>query len=337
VTIAVHAGEDCLPMTAAATTSDDEVPFVPNPPPTGKDRWFARLTAGAGVTTLVLLILVGVFLLNRAWPALHTAGWSFLSTVDWQMQLHPPRFGVAGLLYGTVVVAVIALVLAVPVSILSALFISEWTPPRWRGTVVSLVDLLAAVPSLLYGMWGFLYLEPRLTPLSAWLAHHLSWIPLFTVHNGQYARSYFTAGVVVSLMVLPIATSVSREAFSQTPPAEKEAALALGGSRWGMVRTVVLPYGRGGVVGGCMLGFGRALGETIAVTLMLAQIPKVSGHVLESGGATISGYIVHNFGGTDIKISALLGCGLVLFAFTLLTNSLAAVIVSRSRSGQGVD
>lgn len=322
----------------------DERPYAPRPRPSGVDRVFSRVTLAAGSTVLALLVLVGVFLLYRSWPAFRVRGFGFFTTTLWRTDLDPPVFGVLGLLWGTIVVALVALTVAVPVSVLTALFISDWAPPRLRSTLISLVDLLAAIPSLLYGLWGFVYLQPRLLPMSQWLDQHAGFIPIFRVDSEQdptplstFAQSLFIAGLVVSLMVLPIITSVARETFSQAPPGEKEAALALGGSRWGMVRTVVLPFGRGGVIGGSMLGLGRALGETIAVYLLLSQVPRVSTHITESGGATISSFIVARFGGDAFNVATLLAAGLVLFVFTLSTNFAASLIIARSRSGAGLD
>jgi phosphate transport system permease protein len=337
-------------MTADVEAADgsldplEERPYAPRPRPAGVDRVFSRVTLAAGSTVLILLVLVGVFLLYRSWPAFRVRGLGFFTTTLWRTDLEPPVFGVLGLLWGTVVVALVALTVAVPVSVLTALFISDWSPPRLRSTLISLVDLLAAIPSLLYGLWGFVYLQPRLLPMSRWLDQHAGFIPIFRVDSEQeptplssFAQSLFIAGLVVSLMVLPIITSVARETFSQAPPGEKEAALALGGSRWGMVRTVVLPFGRGGVIGGSMLGLGRALGETIAVYLLLSQVPRVSTHITESGGATISSFIVARFGGDAFNVATLLAAGLVLFVFTLSTNFAASLIIARSRSGAGLD
>ncbi|GAA1697856.1 phosphate ABC transporter permease subunit PstC [Fodinicola feengrottensis] len=333
-------GDSAKRASSGTSTIPDKAPelrFVPRDRPTGADRVFLTAARVAGVWVMVLLALVGIFLCYRAWPAIQQRGIGFFLTDQWRVDLQPPVFGVLGLLWGTITVALIAMVFAIPVSITTALFISEWAPARLRGTLVSLVDLLAAIPSLLYGLWGYLFLEPKILPLSQWLSENVSWLPIFKVTNDNFLGSYFTAGVVVSLMVLPITTSVAREAFSQAPQSEKEAAFALGSTQWGMVRSVVLPFGKGGVIGGCMLGFGRALGETVAVTLILGQTIKTSWHILENGGATISGFIVHQFGGGGLELSALLYAGLVLFAFTLAANSVAAVIVSRSRSGAGVE
>jgi phosphate transport system permease protein len=307
--------------------------------PTRIDRVFGLLTMSAGLTVLVLLVLVGVFLFLRAQDALDVAGWSFFTTEQWRTDVDPPEIGVLGLLAGTVLVALVAVTIAIPLGACAALFITDYASGRSRSLLTGLVDLLAAIPSLLYGLWGFRLLAYHIAPLSDWLSRHLDSIPIFRVgRNAEFTGSIFIAGVVVSLMVLPIIASVTREVFAQTPPGEKEAALALGGTRWGMVRMVVLPYGRGGIIGGSMLGLGRALGETIAVSLLLPQAPVVTSHILENGGATVSGFIALNAGNpNELTTAGLMGAGLVLFAMTLVTNMVASGVIARSRSGAGVD
>lgn len=310
----------------------------PKEPPTGVDRVFDHVTRGAGVLVLVLLALIAIFLFDQARPALAATGWSFFTTVDFKGSLRPPVLGVLGLLIGTVTVALIAVSIAVPVSVLTALFITDYSRGRVRQAMVGLVDLLAALPSLLYGLWGFAFLSPLLPPMTSWLAAHLGAVPVFRVDAGApYISSYFVAGLVVSLMTLPIVTSIVREVFAQVPPGEKEAALALGSTRWGMIRAVVLPFGKGGIIGGSMLGLGRALGETIAVSLLLPQIPTSVVHIFQYGGATTAGFIANNTGVSGLALSGLLASGLVLFAFTLGTNFIASVVIARSRSGAGVD
>ena len=266
------------------------------------------------------------------------AGWSFFTTADWRTDIDPPEIGVLGLACGTVLVAVIAVLLAVPLGTCAALFITDYASGRWRSLLTALVDLLAAIPSLLYGVWGFFVLQYEIAPLSEWITRHLGWIPIFRTEEGaELTGSMLIAGTVVSLMVLPIVAAVTREVFTQTPPGEKEAALALGGTRWGMIRMVVLPFGRGGIIGGSMLGLGRALGETIAVSLLLPQVPEVTFRILENGGATVSGFIARRAGGGEFNTSALMAAGLVLFGMTLATNMLASVVITRSRSGAGVE
>jgi phosphate transport system permease protein len=306
--------------------------------PTRPDRIFLRLTTAAGVSVLVILGLVGVFLLLRSQDAFEAMGLEFFTTVEWRTDITPPSIGVLGLLCGTVLVALLAVAIAVPLGVCAALFITDYASPRLRSLLTNLVDLLAAIPSLLYGIWGFLFLSEHLVPIAEFLARHLGWIPLFATEDGaNFIGSMFIAGVVVSLMVLPIIASVTREVFAQSPPAEKEAALALGSTRWGMVRTVVLPYGKGGIIGGSMLGLGRALGDTIAVSLLLPQVPELSIRILENGGATIAGFIALRAGADEFTVSGLMAAGLVLFLMTLGTNMLASVVIGRSRSGAGVD
>lgn len=314
-------------------------PRVVTDDPARVDQWFNRVTLGSGVVVLALLALVGLFLFLRSQQALSQSGWlRFLTRVEWRTDVTPPRVGVLGLLSGTFLVAAIAITIAVPLGVIAALFITEYSSLKTRGYLTALVDLLAAVPSLLFGIWGFLFLSGQIVPLSAWIARHFGWIPIFATGDGaRLTGSMFIAGIVVSLMSLPIVASVVREVFSQVPAGEKEAALALGSTRWGMIRTVVLPFGRGGIIGGSMLGLGRALGETIAVSLLLPQVPELGGRVLQNGGATISGFIVQRAGGDDFTTSGLMAAGLVLFFITLATNMIASVVVSRSRSGAGVD
>ncbi len=310
--------------------------------PSAVDRRFNAITMGAGISVLVLLTLVGLFLLLQSREAISEVGiWNFLTTTSWRTDVQPPQVGVLGLLFGTVLVALVAVAIAVPLSIFCALAITEYSTVKRRKWLVGVVDLLAAVPSLLFGLWGFLYLSDKIVPISLWLTQNFGWFPLFsTKENANLTGSIFIAGIVVALMVLPIITSVVREVFSQTPPGEKEAALALGGTRWGMIRSVVLPFGRGGIIGGAMLGLGRALGETIAVALLLPQVPQKFGeaiHILQNGGATVSGFIANRAGADSFTTSGLLAAGLVLFVITLATNMIASVVVSKSRSGAGVE
>ena len=304
------------------------------------DSIFHGLANSAGAFTLILLVLIGTFLLVKALPAFKDAGFKFFTTSVWQPPPRGSAYGVAALMYWTVVIAVIALIIAVPVSIAAALFISEYAPRWLRAPLTSLIDLLAAVPSLIYGMWGAAFLRPRMAGLSSFLSNHLGFIPFFKATNPFpiFGPSAFVAGVVVSLMVVPICTSIMREVFSQVPPGEKEGALALGGTRWGMIRAVVLPFGRGGIIGGSMLGLGRALGETIAILLIISPLFVIRGNILEQGANSIAAHIANLFGESNgLALSALMAAGLVLFFMTLIVNTIAASIISRSRSGAGVE
>ncbi len=299
-----------------------------------------RLTAsGAGLVTLVVLFLIGLFLLLRALPTFRENGLSFFTSTGWNPAV-PHETGVAALLYGTLVVATIALVLAVPVSLLTALYLTEYVSPRMRAPLVTVLDLLAAVPSLIYGIWGFFFLQPHLLGVAGWLADNLGMVPFFaTPGDTNLAASPFIVGVLVALMLTPTATAVMREVFAQTPPGEKEAALALGGSRWRMIRAVVIPFGRGGIIGGSMLALGRAMGESISIAIVLSAAFSISPHILETGGNTIGAHIANRFGDADHAhgLPALMAAGLVLYVVTLLVNVGASVVVRRSRSGQGVE
>jgi phosphate transport system permease protein len=319
-----------------------DVPRVLSVHRTRSDRVYRGVATGAGFMTFLILFLIGLFLLLKSLPAIHQQGLHFFTTQQWTPsdQASQSHFGVAALVWGTVVVALIALVIAIPFSIAAALFITEFAPQRLRRPLTSVVDLLAAIPSIIYGLWFLFFLQGHVVGVSRWLSDHLGFIPIFKTDRPLFGGSMFMAGLVVALMVVPISTSVIREVFSQAPQGEKEAALALGGTRWGMIRRVVLPFGRGGIIGGSMLGLGRALGETIAVALVLAPNLVISPDVLESSkGSTIAAHIALRFGdpGGAVGLSGLLAAGLILFLLTLLVNTLASLVVARSRSGKGVE
>jgi phosphate transport system permease protein len=303
------------------------------------DILFRRIGSGVGLFTFALLGLIGLFLLIRAVPAFQLMGPHFFTGTEWSPDNIPRTFGIAAVLYWTVVIAVIALVIAVPLSIAAALFITEYSSRRYRRTLIAFVDLLAAVPSVIYGIWGFVFLAPLLEGPSKWISDNLNFIPLFQIDRVSYTGSAFDAGLVLAFMVVPICTSVMREVFSQAPPGEKEAALALGSSRWGMIRTVVLPFGRGGIVGGAMLGLGRALGETIAVALIVSPSVIINPHILQAGANSIAALIALQFGDASQKygIPALMAAGVTLFGVTLIVNFFASLIVARSRSGKGIE
>jgi phosphate transport system permease protein len=306
------------------------------------DRAFRIIARGGGVVVLVLLGLVGAFLFYRASQALHKAGWSFLTTQAWNP--NGGGFGIAAVMVGTILIALVAVVVAVPMSLGTALYISEYAPRSIQRFLVSVVDLMAAVPSVVFGLWGAFLVQWNIVSLSRWINDWFGWIPIFNVdgvtrHSTQptatvYTSSTFIAGLVVALMITPIASSIMREAFSQAPPGEREGAYALGATRWGMIRAVVLPFGVGAMIGGTMLGLGRALGETIAVVMIISPVLAIQPHILQHGTSSISSLIaLHYAEATPFEVSALMAAGLALFGLTLLVNLLAAVIVSRSRSG----
>ncbi|MBC2959345.1 phosphate ABC transporter permease subunit PstC [Nocardioides deserti] len=313
---------------------------------TGADAVFEHASRAVGASVLVVTGGVGLFLAWQAYPTLERYGWSFFTEVQWQPEADV--VGIAAVLTGTAAVALVAMVFAFPLALLTALYISEYAPAGIRSTLVSLVDLMAAIPSIVYGLWGFSLVMPHAAELALWLHRNLGWIPIFDVRGSdpdaavwdasRYTASAFCAGIAVAAMVMPMSCAVMRQVFSQTPQGEKEAALALGSTRWGMIRTVVLPFGRGGIIGGTMLGLGRALGETIAVFLIVSPAFELKWNVLEIGTSTVSALIAGRFGeASDAQLSALLAAGFVLFLITLVVNTLAAVIVGRSRSGAGTD
>lgn len=315
----------------------------------GPDRVYRSVVRAAGASTLVLMVAIGFFLTIRAVPAFRHAGWSFFTETAWSPTPTGGRFGVAALLLGTVLIALVAMAIAVPISIGTALFITEYSPAWLRRPLTSLIDLLAAIPSLIYGIWGATVLQGKVVPVSKFLHDHLGWFPPFRVSTveidgervaptlGDYAASTFLAGIVVALMVLPLATAVMREVFAQAPPGEKEGALALGGTRWGVISHVVLPFGRGGIIGGSMLGLGRALGETVAVALIINPRTEVRDllQILRSAGNSIAALIANGWaeGLEGMTLNAMMAAGLVLFALTLAVNAVASIVVARSRSG----
>jgi phosphate transport system permease protein len=302
------------------------------------DRLFRALLRSGGLAVFVITGLIAFFLIYQSWSSFEAAGWRFLTTSPWVPATG--RFGIAAVLPDGVIIALVALVIAIPVAITAAIFISEYAPSILRKPLIAVVDLMAAIPSIVYALWGVFFLEPRVIGGIRWIADHLgSVIPVFQVRGGdaqsQFTSSPFLAGMVVSLMVIPIATSICREVYSRAPIGEREAAYALGSSRWGMVRTVVLPYGRGGTIGAIMLGFGRAMGETIAVSLIISPGFFFSWRIFEHNGMSIPALIaLRATESTPQMLSALLAAGLVLFVVTLAVNALAGMIVTRSRSAQ---
>ena len=239
------------------------------------------------------------------------------------------------------------MVVAFPLALMFALFITDYAPKRMKSWLISTVDLMAAVPSIIYGLWGFFLLQPHAINLARWLSQYFGWFPLFHVdtdpnaavwQQSRYTSSAFIAGLAVSMMAIPLACAIMRGVFDQAPLGEREAAMALGGTRFGVARTVVLPFAKGGVIGGTMLALGRALGETAAVLIIISPAYAIKPRVLEAGTQTTSALIAGNFGNaTKSQLSALLTAGFVLFLITLAVNSVAAVFIRRSRSGTGTE
>ncbi|WP_035798879.1 phosphate ABC transporter permease subunit PstC [Kitasatospora mediocidica] len=304
------------------------------------DRLFFVASAGSGILLLVIMAAIAGFLLYRSGIALSKDQTNFFTTFEWDPDnILKPSFGIAVLTFGTIVSGCIAMVLAVPLAIAIALFISHYAPRKIAQPFAYLVDLLAAVPSIVYGLWGALFLVPHLAGLTSWMNTYLGWTYIFrTTHQGAPARNLFTTGILLAIMILPIITAVSREVFRQVPRSHEEAALALGATRWEMIRTAVLPFGRPGVISASMLGLGRALGETMAVAIVLSSSNVLSLHLLDAGGGTFAQNIALKYSeagpaGKD----ALMASGLVLFVITLLVNGGARLIIARRKEYSGAN
>jgi phosphate transport system permease protein len=301
------------------------------------DRLFSGLARGSGGLVILIVAFVGVFLLALAIPSLADDKSSFLFSRIWEPGGDDPKFGIASLFYTTVISSIIAMIIAVPVAIGVALFVTYYAPKRLAAPVAYAVDLLAAVPSIIYGLWGILFFAPILHPAINGLSDALGWIPLFEKPPGDNIGVVFTASVVLAIMILPVVTAISREIFAQTPISHREGALALGATRWEMIRLSVLPYGRSGVVSASMLGLGRALGETVAVLIILS-VPNGNDPwdpSIFAGGETFASKIANNAAEFDSpeKTGAYIAAGLVLFVVTFLVNSAARIIVDRSAPG----
>jgi phosphate transport system permease protein len=281
---------------------------------------------------VLLVVFVGLFLLALALPSLLADKDNFLTSRNWTVAGDQLRFGIAGLLWTTVLSAVVAMVIAVPVAVGVALCLTQYLHKRASGPVSFVVDLLAAVPSIIFGLWGLTVLGPFLAPAAEWLINHLGWFPLFS-RSIDPKGSVFVASVVLAMMILPIVTAISRDVFAQTPRDQIEAALALGATRWEVIRTAVLPYGRSGVISASMLGLGRALGETIAVMIILTQPAPDSPFTpsIFAGGETFASKIANNASEFDSpsKTGAYIAAGLVLFLVTFAVNAVARVIAER--------
>ncbi|MGV0851932.1 phosphate ABC transporter permease subunit PstC [Mycolicibacterium phlei] len=298
------------------------------------DRIFRSLAQGSGVVIVALIVAIGAFLLWRAIPALMRNEENFfLYGGNWvTTDTSAMHFGILDLLQVTVFVSVFALILAMPVALGIAIFLTQYAPRRVAGPLAYMVDLLAAVPSIIYGVWGLYVLAPALKPIALWLNQNLGWLFLFKTGTASVAGggTIFTAGIVLAVMILPIITAVTREVFVQTPRGQIEAALALGATRWEVVRTTVLPFGMSGYISGAMLGLGRALGETIALLIILRGTQQAFGWSLFDGGYTFASLIAATASefNDQYKAGAYIAAGLVLFILTFVVNSLARAAVA---------
>jgi len=278
---------------------------------------------------MVAIIAIVGFLVSFGGPTFKHNGLSVFST-HWDPLANPPQYGMLSILVGTIMIAALALLVAVPISVACALMVNEYAPTRFRRPLTAVIDLLAALPSLIYGIWGLIALSTQVYGLTNWLGAHAAFIPIFAI-DGPVGNSVFLCGLVVGIMCIPIVTSISREVMSQVPRDACEAALALGGTKWGMVTDVVLPFARPGIIGGALLGLGRALGETIAILLILSQTNVIQTHILVRGGADIPALIAQDFTSVDTPTKqALALAGLLLFATVLAMNVLARALVKRS-------
>jgi phosphate ABC transporter permease protein PstC len=294
-------------------------------------RW--GLTA---LSALILALIVYFFvkLYSEAHPAFSKFGFfGFTFTNNWDVSRE--MFGALPLVVGTLITSALALLIGVPVAVAAALYVTELCPRRLRSPLTILVELLAAVPSVVYGLWGFFFLIPKLQGFEKWVASTFSFVPFIGGGTVQ-GPNYFIAGLILAIMILPIVSAITREVMATVPPDQKEAALALGATRWEMIRMAVLPYSRAGIAGASMLGLGRAIGETIAVTLVIGNAPTI-GHHLFSQGYTLAAVIANEFGeaaADPLHRAALIAAGLVLFALTLIVNAGARLLVRRAERGR---
>ena len=299
------------------------------------DKLFRGIVTGGGLISLVILGLIGFFLIYNGFEAIRNAGLGFLTGFDWVDAVPENEqlasYGIGAMLYGTIVTGILALIMGVPIAVGTALFLSYYAPEWLKKPMVVVVDVMAAIPSIVYGLWGFFVLMPHAEYWAKLIHKYFGFIPFFDMPAPVYTRSPFIAGLVLAIMITPIVTAISREVFAQTPLERIQAAYALGATKWSMIKAVVFPYGRGGVVGGAMLGLGRALGETVAVYTVLNLVYDIRIEVLLSAGGNVASMIVNKFGEADlVELQALMAAGFVLFLVTLMVNFLANYIINKT-------
>ncbi len=310
---------------------DDDVPIDLKIKPTGADRVFNGVLAGSSGLVLLVMAAAVVFLISYGWDAAHLAGLGLILDPTWSPDSH--HFGMMSLLVGSIAIALIAVVLATPISLATALMINEYAPRALKPVLTGVIDMLATVPSIVYGFWGLLLVSNLQAAPARWLVTHISFVSIFrTPSPGQYVKSIFACGLICAVTIIPIITSISREVMSQTPRDYCEAALALGSTRWGMVTDVILPFSRNGILGAVLLGIGRGLGETMIVALVLSPGNHLTSALMGPNGlgsiaAQITDYFVAS---SAIYKSGLVLAGLLLFLTTLFINIVARLIVQRS-------
>lgn len=319
-------------MSAPTRTPPTPIPTPPKATQQVGDRIFAGAARGAGILILVVLAGVAAFLVGQALPAIVASPADLPGGKNLFAYIGP-------LVFGTVLSAFIALIIATPLGVAVALFVTHYAPRRLAQGLGYLIDLLAAVPSIVFGLWGVAVLAPASRGLMTWLYTYLGWIPLFAGPVSATGRTMLVVGVTLAVMILPIITAVSREVFLQTPSLHEEAALALGATRWEMIRMAVLPFGRSGIISGSMLGLGRALGETMAVAIILSSSGVITFNLIGSSNpSSIAANIALQFpDSTGLAVNALIASGLVLFLITLLVNSFARYIINRRSEFSGAN
>ena len=325
------------PLAPYQATDVDDVPVELHRKPVGADRMFNGVLASASAIVLILMVATVGFLIAKGWSALHQAGLGLITDQTWSPDSH--HFGMMSLLAGSVAIAILAVAIAAPISIALALMINEYAPRFLKPWLTGVVDMLATVPSIVYGFWGLLLISNIQAAPARWLVTHANFVPFFrTAAPGQYVKSIFACGLICCVTIIPIITSVSREVMAQTPRDVCEAALGLGATRWGMVTDVILPFSRNGILGAILLGVGRGLGETMIVVLVLSQGNHLTSALMGPGGlGSIAAQITENFVASSvITKSALILLGLVLFVTTLLINVVARLIVERSNRDYGI-
>ena len=317
---------------------DGRAPLAGDRASTGRlgDRVFGGLAKGAGILVVALVALVGTFLVIQAVPALLNNNVNFLTSREWVPSGAEPRFGILDMFWATVVTSVIAMVIAVPLGVAVALFLTQYAPEWLRGPAAATIDLLAAVPSIIYGFWGLTIAGQYFTPIQEGLSKVFGWIPVFDSAGISAKSTLAFAGLILAIMVLPIITAISREVFAQVPTTHKEGALALGATQWEMIRTAVLPFGRPGIISASMLGLGRALGETLAVVILLSGLNSTAGWSWSvfNGGSTFASKIAGGASEFDSpqKTGAYIAAGLVLFVLTFAVNAVARIVIERRKA-----
>ena len=304
--------------------------------PRRSDQIFRAVVTIGGMTSLVILGLIALFLSLKGISVLRVEKFSFLTESKWEVlqdaegKIAESTFGLGAMLIGTFLTALIAVIVGVPIAVLSALYLTFYARGPVKKLLVSLIDLMAAFPSLLFGFWGFIVLMSSGEYWAKLLNKYLGFIPIFGVPAPIFERSLFIAGLVLAIMIIPIVTAISREIFDQTPLDRIQAAYALGASKLAMIRAVVIPYGRGGVVGGAMLGLGRAMGETVAVYTVLNIVYQINWQVLFGAGGNVASIILLKFGEAGPEeIDALMAAGLVLFLLTLVVNAMSDILINK--------